>query len=306
MKITAYTDETFQTPLSGAAYSLMVDPEKYTLTDDLHFEAVIDCTGAIDPERMDMSAEIVALKTVLYSYDGNLHRPNFVKLEWGPDFIFKGLITSFDVSYTLFEPHGSPLRAKILMSFCSLTSETTEKCIASRAPDDKANEGISIKNAGIVLLNAYIEILFERLMLTTGKNFISETHQLNAVHYLQYLATGLSNTEEHLLPLNKVLCGVPLTETIPAGIDISEHDILLMEGLLKAFISYWPAIGNSSIEGCRDNWFIRDGQLVELEDKWELTVAKKSYDILIHQAPFSFSIIRHPWMVKPLHVSWAY
>lgn len=71
-------------------------------------------------------------------------------------------------------------------------------------------------------------------------------------------------------------------------------------------ISYWPAIGNTSVNGFRGNWLVRDGLLTELEDKWELTVEKRAYDVLIHQSPFSFSIIKLPWMEKPLHVTWPY
>jgi len=163
-----------------------------------------------------------------------------------------------------------------------------------------------IKNAGLVILNNYIEMLFERLHLTSNKQFSSTENQRKAVHYLQYLVSGLSNTEETTLPLNKVLCGLPITQTVPNGITISEEEKQILHGLINAVIGHWPSVGNTSIDGFRCNWLVRDGLLQELEDRWELTVEKKPYDLLIHKSPFSFSIIKYPWMEKPLHVIWAY
>jgi hypothetical protein len=167
-------------------------------------------------------------------------------------------------------------------------------------------ESIAIRNAGIVILNSYIVMLLERLNLVSNNQFTSLENQINAVHYLQYVITGLCKTEEIYLPLNKVLCGVSLSQAVPDEIEISEENRLLIEGLIKASISYWNVIGECSVDGFRGNWLVRDGLLLELEDKWELTVEKRAYDILISKSPFAFSIIKYPWMNKPLHVIWPY
>ncbi|VXB08705.1 conserved hypothetical protein [Flavobacterium sp. 9AF] len=165
---------------------------------------------------------------------------------------------------------------------------------------------IPIKNAGIVLLNNYIEMLMNRLGLLNEKSFKDTDSQLKAVQYLQYVVTGLSATEEVFLPLNKVLCGLQITTPVMASITITEAEKNLIEGLIKAVISYWSIIGETSINGFRGNWLVRDGLLLEKEERWELTVEKRPYDILINQSPFSFSIIKYLWMNKPLHVVWPY
>ena len=165
---------------------------------------------------------------------------------------------------------------------------------------------LPVKNAGLVLLSSYISMLFERLQLTNGEQFISERHQLEAVHYLQYVCTGLTQTEDHFLLLNKLLCGLPFSHPVPDGIELSTGHKELVSGLIRAAIGYWPAIGDCSVDGFRGNWLVRDGILKEHQDKWELIVEKKAYDILIHKSPFSFSIIKFKWMEKLLHVSWAY
>jgi hypothetical protein len=174
------------------------------------------------------------------------------------------------------------------------------------AGDGFVSTGIPVKNAGIVLLNSYIPVLFERLGIPLDKKFASPAAQADAVHYLQFPATGLSHTEESLLPLNKVLCGLPLSAHVPGGIDSSSGHQAIIEGLITAAIEHWPAIGASSVDGFRRNWLSRDGLLVEGDERWELTIEKRAYDVLISRSPFSFSIIKYPWMDKPLHVNWPY
>ena len=172
---------------------------------------------------------------------------------------------------------------------------------------EKNNEGIAVKNAGMVLLNSYFPMLFERLgLLNADKSFKSKTLQSEAVHYLQYFVCGLSSTEKSLLPLNKIMCGLQLAESVPEGILVTEENKKLIDGLIEASIGYWPAIGTATIDGFKGNWLVRDGLLMEEEDRWELTVEKRAYDILIHKSPFSFSIIKLRWMNKPIHVSWPY
>ncbi|WP_163411029.1 contractile injection system tape measure protein [Flavobacterium ajazii] len=167
-------------------------------------------------------------------------------------------------------------------------------------------EGIPVRNAGIVLLNSYIVMLFERLNLVRDNEFTSTENQIRAAQYLQYVVTGLTTTEEAYLPLNKVLCGLSMMHAIPDEIEISTAEKTLINGLITAAISYWAVIGDCSVDGFRGNWLVRDGILTELEDRWELTVDKRAYDILISKSPFAFSIIKYPWMDKPLHVNWPY
>jgi hypothetical protein len=152
LKITGYTDEEFQNAFEGQPYSLMINPDsikwqrsveyneqqapdsssasqkyKSSPSDKVSFDIVIDCTGIIDSKRTDMAAEINALEKIVFTYNGKIHRPNFVKIQWGQNITFKGVLTSFDTSYTLFKPDGSPVRAKISLSFSQYISPSTVK-----------------------------------------------------------------------------------------------------------------------------------------------------------------------------------
>ncbi len=187
-----------------------------------------------------------------------------------------------------------------MVSFRPETAIITSRQIVT----DNMEIRINVKNAGLVLLNNYIPLLFKRLNITTDSKFVNETTQSEAVHYLQYVVTGLSQTDDSLVSLNKILCGLPLSSPVKCGFDISEESGLLVNGLIEAVINHWSAIGSSSVQGFRNNWLVRDGALSEKYDCWELTVSKRSYDILLNKAPFSFSTIKYPWMIKPLHINW--
>jgi hypothetical protein len=173
--------------------------------------------------------------------------------------------------------------------------------------DDKEllKDSVFVQNAGLVLINHYIPMLFERLGLIENKQYLPDK-QFDAVHYLQFVATGMMKTAEPELALNKILCGIPLNQPIKDEVFMTDSEIELIEQLITAMMGYWEAIGSSSIDGFRGNWLIRDGLLIEYEDKWELTIEKRAYDLLIHQSPFTFSIIKYPWMNKPLYVQWPH
>jgi hypothetical protein len=164
----------------------------------------------------------------------------------------------------------------------------------------------AITNSGLVLLNGYIQTYLDRLGLLEGSNFKGKMQQNECVHYLQFLATGRSQASESHLNFNKLLCGLEIERPIANDLRISDANQNLSEGMLAAAINHWSAIGQSSIDGFRGNWLIRNGLLVETEDRWELKVEKVSYDILLNQSPFSFEIIKFPWMKKPIYVQWPY
>jgi hypothetical protein len=150
MKITGYTDKEFSKPFTGKPYLVMINPDsikwqrnidyneqqppdtssasqkyKSTPSDKLNFDIVIDCTGIVDSKRTSMNTEISELEKIVFTYNGQIHRPNFVLVQWGKNFMFKGVLTSLDTSYTLFKPDGSPLRAKLSLGFSAYISPTT-------------------------------------------------------------------------------------------------------------------------------------------------------------------------------------
>ncbi|SIO96202.1 contractile injection system tape measure protein [Vibrio spartinae] len=163
---------------------------------------------------------------------------------------------------------------------------------------------MALFNAGLVLLQSFIPAFFERLQLTQDNQFVTFAMQRRAVHCLQFLATGAQETAEPYLLLNKVLCGLPSSEPVETSVSLSTEETDIVHSLIEAVIDYWPAIGKTSIDGFRGNWLVRNGTLTESQDHWDLIVEKRPYDMLIARAPLSYSIIRLPWMKKPIYVTW--
>lgn len=160
MVITGYTDKEFQDAFEGEPYHVMINPEsikweraveynqqqppgtsagspeyKYTPSEKLSFEIVIDCTGVVDKKRTTMKTEIDALEKIVYTYVSDIHQPNYVTIQWG-SYLFKGVLSSMDTSYTYFKPNGDPLRAKMSLSFAQYVAPTeVEKKDKPNSPD---------------------------------------------------------------------------------------------------------------------------------------------------------------------------
>ena len=150
MLIQSYTDNKSTAP--GPRYTVLLNPESFSHTvevsssktntpgqndlsskfdaigdEQVGFDLVLDGTGAGVGKVIDVSTEIAKLRNVIFKYQGKLHSPYYLQLSWGT-LLFNCHLTKFDVIYTLFKPDGSPLRAKVSMTFLGFTDpETTAK-----------------------------------------------------------------------------------------------------------------------------------------------------------------------------------
>lgn len=163
---------------------------------------------------------------------------------------------------------------------------------------------IFIENAGLVIVNSYLPILFERCGLTKSNTFLSSDHQQKAALLIQYLLLDKPPLDEHHLPFNKLLCGLPLASPINTSMVPTADEMKIVRGLIKAVIEHWTSIGQSSIDGFRGSWLWRKGKLEHKEEQWELHVEQNTYDMLLDRLPFSMSPIKYSWMEKPLIVNW--
>lgn len=148
MKITPYKNAAFSTK-TGSAYTVMINPEKYSHNfsvtynkeqapgtsgvstkfnriqpEKISFELIFDVTGAVPTQVQNVSTEITKFLNAVYTYNGDIHSPNYLELSWGT-FLFRCRLTSLDISYTLFRPDGSPLRAKANVSFEQYIDQST-------------------------------------------------------------------------------------------------------------------------------------------------------------------------------------
>ena len=153
MTIIAFTDKTFTT--EKGRMTAYINPHQYSQSFALdynttqaqgssgpspdfnkmrsatiNFELIFDATGAgpQPPQGSNSSFEtgvtvqIDQFRKLVLEFNGGIHSPNFVKLSWG-SLLFKCRLKTLSLSYTLFKPDGTPLRAKATTAFSGFTDE---------------------------------------------------------------------------------------------------------------------------------------------------------------------------------------
>jgi phage tail protein X len=96
---------------------------------DMTFEFVFDGTGVISgalPGIETYSEDGIAdrideFKEIVSGYDGEIHSPKFLVLLWGT-LNFKCRLKSLTLTFSLFKPDGTPLRAKAKATFSAFTA----------------------------------------------------------------------------------------------------------------------------------------------------------------------------------------
>ena len=172
-------------------------------------------------------------------------------------------------------------------------------------PELQPDAATFIANAGLVLVWPFLTMLFERLGYVAEKQFVSIEQTTRAAYLLQFLATGEDQPPEHLLTLNKLLCGVGRTLPLVRELPLTDAEKATGESLLGAVMAQWgSAFKNTSLAGLRETFLQRGGKLAWADDKVTLTVETKTVDILLDQRPWSIALIKLPWMPLPLYVTW--
>ena len=93
------------------------------------FDLMFDASGVIPPPipGMPMPSDGVVgmiddFVTLVATVNGGIHRPNYLKLTWS-QLQFQCVLSKLKITYTLFKPSGTPIRAKLNTTFLSFASE---------------------------------------------------------------------------------------------------------------------------------------------------------------------------------------
>jgi len=91
---------------------------KYSLSrpSEMSLKLILDGTGVAVVGSKNVYKEVEYFLKLTTKMNGNIHEPNFLKVEWG-DLIFNCRLTSVDIKYTLFNRSGQPLRAELNTQF---------------------------------------------------------------------------------------------------------------------------------------------------------------------------------------------
>ncbi len=178
--------------------------------------------------------------------------------------------------------------------------ESTEKKTVSLEEDQ---ESIIVHNAGIVLLQPFISTLFNELhILSDDRKTIIDKNKACAL--LSVLA-GDEKQDEIYYPLYKLLCAVPIYEVIDNNVELTTKEREECFHLLQQVIVHWSALKQSSVQSLQQTFLQRTGKLSQKEHKWLVQVEQRTEDVLLQYLPWSYSIIRYPWMKQALFVEWT-
>ncbi len=187
LHIRAYSDETFRTEVANGEFRSLLNPEKYNLKykveqnkrqgagtsstaprynrtppEDLQLEFIFDRTGVLVnyggpgeaddalsvDEGVGIADDIDLFKRVVFDYNGNKHRPNYLVISWGA-LLFKGVLTEMDLTFKLFKPDGTPLRASVTAKFKGFVEDNLRVAMENNSSPDLTH--IRIVNEGDTL-----------------------------------------------------------------------------------------------------------------------------------------------------------
>lgn len=172
--VRGYTDERFST--SAGSYTLKINPASFSqqfkttynpnkTTDTagrvmrfvtmepqtISFECHLDATGVIDGID-SVVGEIEKFKNVAYDYNGSIHSPNYLHVVWGRALDFKCRLTSLDIEYVLFDPDGTPLRAKLKVSLAQFVSASELARLSNKTSPDLTHARIAVAGDTLPLM----------------------------------------------------------------------------------------------------------------------------------------------------------
>lgn len=175
VKITAYKSPGFEESkkIADGEFVALVNPEGYNRSykikykeqqasgtkaqqmkfdkvepEDIDFDFLFDKTGALpgsfqasddagqaQERQQGIWPDLEKFKKVVYDYKGEIHRPPFLKLQWG-ELIFKCVLRDMTINFKMFRPDGTPLRATVKAKFtATVENELRVRSENAQSPD---------------------------------------------------------------------------------------------------------------------------------------------------------------------------
>lgn len=162
-----------------------------------------------------------------------------------------------------------------------------------------------VHNAGLVILWPFLSHFFENLGLVKEKVFVDEAAAHRAAGLLQFLADGQPEPVEYHCALNKILCGLDWDSVLDFGEPVTIAEKEAGEEFLHAVITHAPILKDMSIDGFRGTFLLRKGILKAGQGMWQLYVERETYDIILDRFPWSWTVVKLPWMEWAVRVEWG-
>lgn len=163
---------------------------------------------------------------------------------------------------------------------------------------------IMVSQAGIILVAAFLNKFYTNLGLWKEGSWASKDARCKAVYLLHYLATGNTTAYEYQLALEKIICGIPLSESLEINVTVTKKEMEEADDLLSSVIQHWAALKNTSVAGLRHSFLQRQGMLSQKGDNWLLQIERGTMDILLEQLPWGYATVSLPWNQYLIYTEW--
>lgn len=166
---------------------------------------------------------------------------------------------------------------------------------------------VPIPNAGLAILSPFLPMLFMRLNMLSQdrRSFNSNESKVRAIFILQRLIANEDREyDEKDLFLNRLLINYPSNEPLPKRVELNQDELNTIDSLLETAKTNWSKMRNTSIRALQESFLNRAGFIEKTEWECTLTVEERAYDILLDSIPWSYKLVRLPWMENILKVNW--
>ncbi|AXT53607.1 hypothetical protein D1818_23305 [Aquimarina sp. BL5] len=197
--------------------------------------------------------------------------------------------------------------AKKIVNVKSSVNDSKQKIKPKRVSSKQrveVGESIIVKNAGLILVWPYLQSFFTGLDLMREKTFLDDQKTTKAIHLLHYLVFQSEESNETEWILNKLLCGIEITDFVPEKMKLSTEEKEECDNLLKALINNWSALKKTSPDSLRSTFLMREGLLMKNDNGWMLKIERKTFDILLDRLTWSISVVKLPWNNYMIHTEW--
>jgi nucleoid-associated protein YgaU len=221
LQIKAYSDEQFSEEVSEGEFRTLMNPETYkfkykieqndeqasgtsgaaprfnkALPEDLELEFVFDRTGVVtdygapggsdDKTFKDEGSGIIddveKFKKVVFDYNGDEHKPNYLIISWGT-LLFKGTLSEMDLTFKLFKSDGTPLRAVANAKFKGFVEDNLRVAMENNSSPDLTHVRI-VKDGDTLPLMAF--------RIYGDSSYYLEVAKANNITNFRKLETGQS------------------------------------------------------------------------------------------------------------------
>lgn len=174
LQIKAYGDAKFSEEVSEGEFRTPLNPETYkinykikknkkqasgtsaaatnfdkALPEDLELDFIFDRTGVVTDynssggegnktfkdEGGGIIDDVEQFKKVVYKYNGDKHKPNYLVISWGT-LLFKGTLSEMDITFKLFKSDGTPLRAVAKAKFKGFVEDDLRVAMENNSSPD--------------------------------------------------------------------------------------------------------------------------------------------------------------------------